>query len=150
MAWLFVVGNSVKEIEKFLSCDFRAMGDWITANKLVLNMKKDKTKCVLFDTNQKVKQNSLEIAYQDRCINKTTGYKYLRLKLDHTLLLNKHFNSTYKKASGRLYLLSRPRNKLNVKVLLVISRSHILPLFTYCSVTTCNLTNMYKKKLKRV
>ena len=107
MAWLFVAGNSVKEIEKSLSYDFRAMGGWIKANKL--------TACMLFDTNQKVKEKILETAYQDRSINKTTGYKYLPVKLDHTLLPNKNFNTTYNKASGRLYLLSRIENKLNVK-----------------------------------
>ena len=74
MAWLFVAGNSVKEIEKPLSCDFRAMCYWITANKLVLNIKKDKTECKLFDTNQNIKEESLKIAYQDRSFNKTTGY----------------------------------------------------------------------------
>lgn len=60
MAWLVVARNSVKEIDKSLSCDFRAMGDWITVNKLVLNMKKDKTECMLFDTNRKVKEKSLK------------------------------------------------------------------------------------------
>lgn len=56
-------------------------------------MKKDKTEYILFGTNQKAKEKSLERAYRDQSINKTTNYKYLGVKLDHTLLRKKHFNS---------------------------------------------------------
>ena len=58
-----MAANSVKEIEKSLSSDYRVMADWMTANELKLNMKKKETKCTLFGTNQKVKEKSLEIAY---------------------------------------------------------------------------------------
>ena len=64
--------------------------------------------------------------------------------------LNEPLNSTYKKATGSLYHLSRLRTKLNIKASLEIYMSHILPLFTYCSITTHNSTNTYKEKLRRV
>ena len=61
------------------------MTEWMIANKLMLNMKKDKTECLLFGTNQKVKEKSFEKAYRDQPINKTTDYKYLGVSLDHML-----------------------------------------------------------------
>lgn len=39
-------------------------------------MKKDKTEYILFGTNQKAKEKSLERAYRGQSINKTTNYKY--------------------------------------------------------------------------
>ena len=114
-------------------------------------MKKGKTECMLFGTKQKIKEKRLDVTYRDQTINNTTVYKYLGVKLDQTLLLNDHLNSTYKKASSRLYLLGRVRNKLNVKASLAIYTSFVfLPLFTYCSITTCNSTNTYKEKLKNM
>ena len=148
---IFVTGNSVKEIVSVIW--FHAMADWMTANELILDMKKDKTECMLFVTNQKVKEKSLEIPYQDQSINKKTDYKYLGMKLDRTLLLillNKHIYLPFKKAFGRLYLLSRLRNKLDVKVSMAIYTSHILPLFTNFSITTWKSTNRYKEKLRHM
>ena len=95
-------------------------------------------------------RKNFDVTYRDQTINNTTVYKYLGVKLDQTLLLNDHLNSTYKKASGRLYLLGRVRNKLNVKASLAIYTSFVLPLFTYCSITTCYSTNTYKEKLKNM
>ena len=147
---IFAAGNSVEEIEKSLSSDFKAIADWMTENELIVNMKKGKTECMLFGTKQKIKEKRLDVTYRDQTINNTTVYKYLGVKLDQTLLLNDHLNSTYKKASGRLYLLGRVRNKLNVKASLAIYTSFVLPLFTYCSITTCYSTNTYKEKLKNM
>lgn len=58
---IFVTGNSVKEIDSVIW--FHAMADWMTAKELILDMKKDKTECMFFGTNQTVKEKSLEIPY---------------------------------------------------------------------------------------
>lgn len=147
---IFVSGTSVEEIQKSLSTDFKAMADWMTENELIINMKKGKTEVMLFGTRQRIKDQKLDVRYQDQIINNTSDYKYLGVKLDQTLSLNDHLNSTYKKASGRLYLLSRLRNQLNIKASLAIYTSLVLPLFTYCSIITCNTTNTYKEKLRNM
>jgi len=147
---IFASGTSVDEIDKALSTDFNIIADWMAENELLINMKRGKTESMLFGTRQKIKNKSLEITYKDQEINHTTSYKYLGVKLDQTVLLNDHLNSTYKKAAGRLYLLNRLRNQLNIKAALTIYTSLILPLFTYCSIITCNSTNTYKKKLKNM
>lgn len=50
---IFVSEHLAKEIRKSLSSDFRAMADWMTEIKLILNLKKDKTECMLFGMNIK-------------------------------------------------------------------------------------------------
>lgn len=50
---IFVSEHLAKEIRKSLSYDFRAMADWMTEIKLILNLKKDKTECMLFGMNIK-------------------------------------------------------------------------------------------------
>lgn len=60
---IFVSEHLAKEIRKSLSSDFRAMADWMTEIKLILNLKKDKTECMLFGMNIKFQENSFKIAY---------------------------------------------------------------------------------------
>ena len=82
---IFAAGNSVEEIEKSLSSDFKAIANWMTENELIVNMKKGKTECMLFGTKQKIKEKRLDVTYRDQTINNTTVYKYLGVKLDQTL-----------------------------------------------------------------
>ena len=146
---IFTSGKSLKEIEESLTSDFNRIANWMTENELVINTKKGKTECMLFGTPQRTKEQTLDIVYQLNKIGSTNTYKYLGVKLDSSLQLTEHLSSTYKKASGRLYLLGRIRNQLTRKAASAIYNSLLLPLFTYCSILTCNSTNTYKNKLKR-
>ena len=146
---IFTSGKSLKEIEESLTSDFNHIANWMTEHELVINTKKGKTECMLFGTPQRTKEQTLDIVYQLNKIGSTNTYKYLGVKLDSSLQLTEHLSSTYKKASGRLYLLGRIRNQLTRKAASAIYNSLLLPLFTYCSILTCNSTNTYKNKLKR-
>ena len=73
---------------------------------LVCNMKKGKTKAMLFGTQKRIKDQSLDIQHCFNTLSFTSCYKYLGEKLvDQTLELHKYVDSVYIKASGRLYLL---------------------------------------------
>ena len=87
---------------------------------------------------------SLEVKYKEKSINVVTFYKYLGVKLDPTMTMQEHFNSTYKRASSRLSLLSKMRNLLTDEAAKKIYSTMILPVMTYCC-----LVNLKALKLKR-
>lgn len=99
---LYVPGKSLNEIEKCLNEDFQAVVSWLESMDLVCNMKKGKTEAMLFGTPQKVKHQSLKIVHRHKELSTTPTYKYLGVKLDQTLSLREHIDSSYKKAAGRL------------------------------------------------
>ena len=108
---------------------------------LVCNMKKGKTEAMLFSTQKRIKDQSLNIQHHLNSLSYTSTYKYLGVKLDQTLALRDYVESAYKKASGRLYLLKRVRHLLTIDALVKLYKCMILPVFTYCSM----LTNIFTK-----
>ena len=117
---------------------------------LVCYMKKGKTEAMLFGTSQKVNNHSLNIIHRFTKLSTTTAYKYLGIKLDQTLSLHDHIDSSYKKATGRLYLLKRVRPQLTIKGAIQLYQSMILPIlpiFTYCSILTSIYTRTFEEKI---
>ena len=110
---------------------------------LFTNMKKEKTEVMLFGTNQKIKNKSLDISYRFAKISNTTNYKYLGVRLDQNLSLSEHIESVYKKASSRLYLMKRVRPQFTIDAAQMI----LIPIFTYCSIITSLYTETTKKKI---
>jgi hypothetical protein len=145
---LFTSGKDLNQIQQKLSDDFKRVGDWMEANELITNMKAGKTECMIFGTAQRTKNKEMKIKYRQNTISYTRKYKYLGVSLNQSLSLSEHTASTYKKAVGRLYLLNRLRSQLTVKAATCIYQSMLLPLFTYCSIITCQTNNTYKQKVK--
>ena len=146
-----VIYTSAKDSEELqikLSSDFHRVADWLENNELIANMKPGKTECMIFGTAQRTKNKELNITFRQKEISNTTAYKYLGVNLDRALNLSVHLNTTYKKALGRLYLLQRLRSQLTTKAATAIYESMLVPLFTYCSIITCQTNQTYKKKVK--
>ena len=91
---------------------------------------------------------SLEVKYKEKSINFTTSYKYLVVKLDPTMTMQEHFNSTYKRASSRLSLLSKRKNLLTDEVAKRYTFTMILPVMTYCCLINLKSTETQKKRLE--
>lgn len=145
---IFASAKENEEIQQKLSNDFQRVADWLEANELITNMKPGKTECMIFGTPQRTKNKELVITYRQNIISNTSTYKYLGVNLDKSLSMSEHTNTTYKKALGRLYLLQRLRSQLTVKAATVIYQSLLVPLFTYCSIITCQMNRTYKQKVK--
>ena len=108
--------------------------------------KLSKTKRMHFGSKQRTKHVSLNIKYRQQTLSLTSSYRYLGIKLDQSLSLTEYFVTTYKKASGRLYLLKRIRSHLTKQAVLAIYRTMIVPLFTYCSILTLNVNQTQRKR----
>ena len=67
--------------------------------------------------------------------------------MDQTLSFRDHTDSSYKRATGRLYLLKRVRPKLTTKGAIQLYQSMILPIFTYCSILTNTFTKTFERQV---
>ena len=147
---LYYSGKNIDIIESYLSKDFDLISEWCTENELLLNLKKNKTEAMLFGTSQKLSrlQKTLTISYKYNNINVVTTYKYLGIKIDCSLKLNSHFEKSYKRASGKLNLLSKIRYQIDSKTAETIYRSMILPVFNYCCLLLMKQSNTLTSRCK--
>ena len=146
---LYTPGKDVVIIEEKLSTDMQAIATWCMENELILNLKKGKTESMLFGTSKCLSSitKTLEIKYEQNYINVTTSYKYLGIEIDATLSMSKHFDRSYKKASGRLFLLSKLRHQLNVVSAAAIFNTMVIPIVTYCCLLSLHVTRTQQSRL---
>ena len=130
---LYCAGKNANEIEHLLNNELQKVAGWLDENNLFINLKKGKTEFVLYGSHQKLsKQPNVEIKIYNQTIHETKSYKYLGVDLDNHLNLHQHFDNVYKKASARVKLLSRIREKVSPYVAESIYKSMIRPLLLYC------------------
>ena len=136
-------------MSKILTNEMRKLEKWMDENELILNAKKGKTEVLVFGTAQRLKRQSEEICiqYKGTKINATTSYRYLGVEIDSTLNLNTNFELCYKRASGRLRLLSKLRCFLDSTTACKLYRSMIVPVVTYCGILNLKLTTGQSRKL---
>ena len=72
----------------------------------------------------------------------------LKVLLNQTLSLAEHTHSVYKKATSRLYLLKRVRHQQTTEAALTLFKTMLVPIFTYCSILTCNYTEAFERRIK--
>ena len=146
---IYVAGKEIKEINTRLSNAMAELSAWFSENELILNLNKGKTEAILFGTAQRIRKctEPLCILHENGQINITPTYKYLGVQLDSTLNLNSNFDAKYKKASGRLRLLAKIRNHLDIESAKAIYRSMVLPVLTYCGILNLKLTRTQENKL---
>ena len=104
---------------------------------------------LVFGTPQRLKRQSGEICarYKGTKINTTSSYRYLGVEIDSTLNLNTNFELCYKRASGRLRLLSKLRRFLDSTTAYKLYRSMIVPVITYCGILNLKATTGQSRKL---
>ena len=146
----YTSGKDHNKFQQKLSDGFNRVGSWLESNDLIMNMKADKTKCMIFGTSQKIKNKELNIPYRHQSISKASTYKYLGLALDQTLNLNDHLTKSYKKS----YWTSESTSKTTISAYWKGSNYHLsidvnaTVHFTYCSIVTCRPISMtYKYKV---
>ena len=89
------------------------MGNWFSANNLVVNLKKSKTECVMFCTHRKTSRSSkLDLEINGAQITESNGYEYLGIYMDKNLSYREYLKKTLKKASSCVRMLSRIRQNI--------------------------------------
>ena len=147
---IYVAGKDIFIIESRLSADMQAISNWCLQNELILNLKVGKTEAMLFGTSKNLSKqtDTLSVKYHYEYINFTTTYKYLGVEINPSLNMSKHFDTTFKKACGRLRLLNKIRPLLNQSAAKTIYQSMVLPTLTYCCILHLNQSRGQKSKLE--
>ena len=111
--------------------------DWLTANKLSLNVKK--TNYIIFHPYQKHLNYDVNIKILDNRVNKYFNLerkeyvKYLGVMIDNHLSRKHHINYVALKISRNIGILSKLRHFIPPKTLFGIYNSLILPIFLIAS-----------------
>ena len=92
---LYCSGKDSLVIESTLNLNLNRIANWFNDNNLILNLKKGKTKCMLFGTKS---YESLSLNILGKPINFTDCYKYLGVTLDRRLNLTQHMGKNLQKS----------------------------------------------------
>ena len=151
ICFILIKTSELKSLEKTVNTELNGLYDWLTANKLTLNIKK--SNFVIFRPNQK------KMLYQPKiCIfdNETTQkanlecknfIKYLGILIDSNLSWKQHIDYITLKISKTVGLIAKLRHFVPTDILLSIYRSLILPYLTYGLVIWGQTCKSYLKKI---
>ena len=127
--------NNLKSLEDIGNLELRKLCDWLTANKLTLNIKK--TNFVIFCPAQRKLTFQPNITIFDNDKNKYVSLerkefvKYLGIFIDQNLTWKHHIDHAALKISRYVGLLSKLRHHVPTHTLMTIYRSLIPPHLTY-------------------
>jgi len=147
---IYVSSNTVDEIQRKLSIELQNIANYFQENELVINLKKNKTECMLMGTAKRLSSSpkELEIFYNYTKVSCTTTYKYLGTHIDQHLNLSENFDQKFKKASSKLQLLKRLRPLLTQEAAIAVYKSVIISALKYSCIIQLNLSRTQKEKLK--
>ena len=154
---LFYCHKDKNEIEYVLNHDFRIFCEWLERNELIVNTKKGKTEAMIFGTSQRLARCTDTMLHIERNFDKisnTNSYKYLGVKLNCSLNMSEHIESSIKKAASRINLLKSMRNLVDSDVSAKIYCTMILPIlsqspFIICGTVSTTLQNKIKSVERR-
>ena len=135
-----------------MNADLKNLYKYFTENKLVINLKKNKTESMLFGTAKRLSScpDELDLRYHDTKIISTTTYTYLGTTLDKTLNMGENFRVTYRKLSSKLLLLSSLKPCLTKKSLGMIYQGIILPTVLFNCIVNLNYSNTQVTMLESI
>ena len=117
---IYTSDKSFSTIKSNLTEDFARVATSLEENQLIVNLRKEKTECVLFETLQCTRNKTLDLVHHHRTLSETKSYKYLGVQLDQNLNIKHHTTQTCKKVYSCLQLLKRLRPKLTTKATVTI------------------------------
>jgi len=143
-------GENINEIENQLNRDFNSLCDWFVDNKLSIHLGEDKTKCILFGTNRKLKNmRELDIRHGDVQIKQYSEVVYLGCTLDSKLSGEAMALKALGKINGRIKFLYRKQGFLTPSLKRLLCNALIQPHFDFaCLAWYTNLSKKLKKKVQ--
>ena len=123
----------ISEIELQLNLELINLSEWLSTNKLILNLKK--TEFMIFGTHQRLCRQDIDGAHimlGGESVKHCDTFKYLGVVLDNSLSFNLHTDYVKKKVSKTLGMFSRIRSSLTTEVLNRLYKLMILLNLEYC------------------
>ena len=120
-------GSDVDESIRNGQCMLDKVIAWCDSNKLTINVKK--TKSMFINPKKEVCNSNLQIHTEN--IDFVNSFEYLGIHIDHSLSMNNHVDSIYKKCTMKLSLLYKIRHFISQNTALSIFKSMIRPYMDY-------------------
>ena len=130
---IFFSAPLISEIELQLNLELINLSEWLSTNKLILNLKK--TEFMVFGTHQRLCRQDIDgahITLGGESVKHCDAFKYLGVVLDNSLSFNLHIDYVKKKVSKTLGMFSRIRSSLTTEASNRLYKSMILPNLEYC------------------
>lgn len=126
---LYVYGNNTNNMVTKLNEDLSRVYDWLSANKLKLNV--DKTK--FMHISKTCSEALSEVVINGEKIGMVRSIKYLGVIIDDQLKFDENAKHVSKKVASKIYLFGRISKNLTFGARHKVYQSIILPHFQYCT-----------------
>ena len=127
---LFISGKNICQLQQNMENDLMNIAEWLTANKLSLNIKK--THFMVFTNKNKTPPN-MDLHFGDRPIERVEHTKFLGLILDHKITWKNHINSISNKIAKGIGIIKKVRKCLNSDTLISLYYSFVYQYMIYCN-----------------
>ena len=118
-----------KEAVDNINIELSKISDWLSVNKLSLNIKK--TKFMVFHHRNKKIPSSLNLTINSIAIDRVSNFNFLGLMINENLSWKTHINKIANKISKHIGILNKLKHFLPMNVLRMLYCSLILPHLTY-------------------
>ena len=145
-----VAGRDISIIENLMNDDLKNIGDWLTTNKLSLNL--TKTEFMLIGSIKRIREidHDPSIRINGVGIERVSHSKLVGVTIDESLTWAEHAAQIIKKVHAGLRALRRVRDFVDTRSLIMIYKALVEPHFTYCSPMWDSLGASLSQKLQKL
>lgn len=143
---IYASDTNLTRLSITINTELNKLYDWLISNQLTLNLKK--TKYIIFHSNRKNINTSIEIKINNINIEKVETFKFLGITLNQHLLWTDHINSLCTKLAKTIGMLYKSKDFLDKKPLVTLYNSFFLSHINYCTLIWCFTTEYNINRLK--
>lgn len=129
-ATIYVQGHNIKDIIAILNKELINVSNWITANKLTLNI--SKTFYMLSSSIHSI-QDNIDVQLNNKSLSRVNNIKFLGVTIDENLTWKAHLQQVCIRISQVTGVIYRIRNNVTKDSLKLIYYSTVYPVLLYCS-----------------
>lgn len=122
-----------KDISSFINQELTKISDWLSVNKLSLNVAK--TKFMIYQKPGKTIIDKLSLKFNDTDIEQVKSFKFLGLTMDQDMSWKTHISQVTSKLRQTVGILSKLKHFIPKTTLMTIYNSLFLPRIHYCLLT---------------
>ena len=144
---MYYAANTHNELNQVLSQELETVHDWITSNKLVLNI--SKTKGIIFGSRHRLSARPKLDLYVDKVpIEQVEKVQLLGMVIDNHLTWSKQIDNVIRKMGVGIHMTRRCEPYVPSHILEQVCRPLILSHLDYCSVVWASATKTVLFKLQ--
>ncbi len=128
---LWIAGDKLEESVKAMNIELQKINEWLSFNKLALNISKTKAMIITMRQFADLQNNHIKIGGD--VLEYVENFKYLGVYIDNKLDFNKFCDFIENKMLQKYHMLKRISKKLTSKSLILLYNSLIAPHINYCS-----------------